>query len=146
MQGWQKCKCHDLNEMYRHTLSPEERARIETLDPFDEYEEFNLMCAHYFLLVTSTSSSIADFLFSRSPAAAGIVAMKMVLGDCVSTGKAGEFIVSLSLPAKRELNAWLLLAVLINKCCCCHTLHPPLLVPLHQLGSFILCCGKLHRF
>ncbi|KAK7488705.1 hypothetical protein BaRGS_00020002 [Batillaria attramentaria] len=40
--GWQVCKSYDLNEIYRHILSPEERARIETLDPFDEYEEFNL--------------------------------------------------------------------------------------------------------
>ncbi|XP_076464646.1 tRNA wybutosine-synthesizing protein 4-like [Babylonia areolata] len=65
--GWQKCKCHDLNEIYRHCLSAEERARIETLDPFDEYEEFNLKCAHYFLLVASTSSSIADFIFTQPP-------------------------------------------------------------------------------
>ncbi|KAK7110582.1 tRNA wybutosine-synthesizing protein 4-like [Littorina saxatilis] len=64
--GWQKCKCHDLNEMYRHALTAEERARIETLDPFDEYEEFNLKCAHYFVLLASTSSSITDYLFTST--------------------------------------------------------------------------------
>ncbi|KAL8560391.1 hypothetical protein ACOMHN_006122 [Nucella lapillus] len=66
--GWQKCKCQDLNEIYRHALSAEERVRVETLDPFDEYEEFNLKCAHYFLLVASTSSGIADFIFTAAPA------------------------------------------------------------------------------
>ena len=83
LQGWQKCKCHDLNEMYRHTLSPEERARIETLDPFDEYEEFNLKCAHYFVLVASTSSSISDFLF-KSARDAGIVVRNKVMLQCCS--------------------------------------------------------------
>lgn len=69
--------------MYRHTLSPEERARIETLDPFDEYEEFNLKCAHYFVLVASTSSGISDFLF-KSARDAGIVVRNKVMLQCCS--------------------------------------------------------------
>lgn len=65
-QGWESCEIHDLNKIFFCMLSETERARIEKLDPFDEYEEFNLMCAHYFLLVASKCTKTHSLILDSS--------------------------------------------------------------------------------
>lgn len=39
-----------MHNFYRHCLTPEEHLRIDTLEPFDEIEEWQSKCAHYILL------------------------------------------------------------------------------------------------
>ncbi len=48
-----------MNKFYRDFLSDAERLRVERLEPFDEYEEFNLKCSHYFLLLATRGSCCA---------------------------------------------------------------------------------------
>lgn len=40
----------DMNQFYYNLVSEEERNRVEWLEPFDEYEEWHLKCAHYMVL------------------------------------------------------------------------------------------------
>ena len=43
----------DLNQFYTSVLPAQELARIERLEPFDEYEELHLKCSHYFILAAA---------------------------------------------------------------------------------------------
>ncbi|XP_020864841.1 tRNA wybutosine-synthesizing protein 4 [Phascolarctos cinereus] len=53
--GWGACSVLDMNEFYHGFLPAEERRRVQTLEPFDEFEEWHLKCSHYFILVASTA-------------------------------------------------------------------------------------------
>ncbi|KAJ8314208.1 hypothetical protein KUTeg_008769 [Tegillarca granosa] len=48
--GWSECEALDMNQFYNYLVPSEERRIIEHLEPFDEYEEWNLKCAHYMIL------------------------------------------------------------------------------------------------
>lgn len=37
-QGWEQCVCLDMNAFYLGLLPEQERCRVESLEPFDEYE------------------------------------------------------------------------------------------------------------
>jgi hypothetical protein len=55
-----------MHNFYRNYLSSEERSRIETLEPFDEIEEWQSKCAHYILLFgLHTSSNISKQWFEQ---------------------------------------------------------------------------------
>lgn len=45
-----------MNEFYYSILSRKEKQRVENLEVFDEYEEWHLKCAHYFVLCASQGS------------------------------------------------------------------------------------------
>ncbi|XP_068745300.1 tRNA wybutosine-synthesizing protein 4-like isoform X2 [Montipora capricornis] len=49
-EGWTHVRCPTLNFIYYDTLSTEEKARMEGIEPFDEFEEWHLMCSHYIIL------------------------------------------------------------------------------------------------
>ncbi|KAM7380210.1 hypothetical protein PAMP_003523 [Pampus punctatissimus] len=36
--GWEQCVCLDMNDFYLKLVAEEERCRVESLEPFDEYE------------------------------------------------------------------------------------------------------------
>lgn len=38
LQGWEQCVCLDMNDFYLKLVPEEERRRVESLEPFDEYE------------------------------------------------------------------------------------------------------------
>lgn len=57
-QGWQKVLAVDMNYFYHNLLSGEEHHRVEQLEPFDEYEEWDLKCGHYIALTAANGSSI----------------------------------------------------------------------------------------
>lgn len=38
LQGWEQCVCLDMNHFYLGMVPEEERRRVESLEPFDEYE------------------------------------------------------------------------------------------------------------
>ncbi|XP_072665391.1 tRNA wybutosine-synthesizing protein 4 [Canis lupus baileyi] len=58
--GWTDCRAMDMNEFYRCFLSSEECQRVENLEPFDEFEEWHLKCAHYFILAASTGDTLSQ--------------------------------------------------------------------------------------
>lgn len=58
--GWTACSAVDLNEFYRRFLPPAERQRVEALEPFDEFEEWHLKCAHYFILAASKGDTLSQ--------------------------------------------------------------------------------------
>ena len=46
----------DMNYFYNVVIPQDERSRVESLEPFDEYEEWHLKCAHYMLLTAFSGS------------------------------------------------------------------------------------------
>jgi len=50
VQGWSSAAAADMNYFYNVVVSQDERSCVESLEPFDEYEEWHLKCAHYVLL------------------------------------------------------------------------------------------------
>jgi tRNA wybutosine-synthesizing protein 4 len=47
-------------QIYDQRLAGEERARIEHLEMFDEFEEWNMLQSHYCLSLGARSSPAAD--------------------------------------------------------------------------------------
>nr|XP_012622068.1 tRNA wybutosine-synthesizing protein 4 isoform X2 [Microcebus murinus] len=64
--GWTACSAVDMNEFYRRFLPAEERRRMENLEPFDEFEEWHLKCAHYFILAASRGDTLSQPLMFPS--------------------------------------------------------------------------------
>jgi hypothetical protein len=63
-KGWKKILCCDMNAFYL-SLSPAERSRVESLELFDEFEEWHLKCSHYAIVCATTgllSSLFVDSL------------------------------------------------------------------------------------
>ncbi|ELU06607.1 hypothetical protein CAPTEDRAFT_220116 [Capitella teleta] len=48
--GWDSVSACDMNCFYFSVLSEEDQVHLRSLEPFDEFEEWHLTCAHYFLL------------------------------------------------------------------------------------------------
>lgn len=88
--GWTACSALDLNEFYRCLLPADERQRVETLEPFDEFEEWHLKCSHYFILAASRGDILSEtpvFLppeasFQIDPASpSGFLSARVVTSD-----------------------------------------------------------------
>jgi tRNA wybutosine-synthesizing protein 4 len=60
--GWPKSSVYNLWELWSQSsfASSEERRFLDTIEPFDEWEEFALFGCHYFLLVADMEEPIAD--------------------------------------------------------------------------------------
>uniref|UniRef100_A0A3B5LII6 tRNA wybutosine-synthesizing protein 4 n=1 Tax=Xiphophorus couchianus TaxID=32473 RepID=A0A3B5LII6_9TELE len=65
-KGWERCVCVDMNAFYLGLVPQEERDRIETLEPFDEYEEWHQKCSHYFILTASRGALMEQALLSQA--------------------------------------------------------------------------------
>ncbi|NXP45958.1 TYW4 protein, partial [Heliornis fulica] len=52
-RGWTQCHVMDMNEFFTCCTPEEEQQRMQSLEPFDEYEEWHLKCSHYFVLTAS---------------------------------------------------------------------------------------------
>ncbi|XP_007933513.1 tRNA wybutosine-synthesizing protein 4 [Orycteropus afer afer] len=88
--GWTACSAMDMNEFYRSFVPAEERWRIENLEPFDEFEEWHLKCAHYFILVASKGDNLSQtlvlpptetFTWVNPPSPSGVFPVSVVLSD-----------------------------------------------------------------
>ncbi|KAF3694456.1 tRNA wybutosine-synthesizing protein 4 [Channa argus] len=64
-KGWERCVCVDMNDFYLGLVPEGERCRVESLEPFDEYEEWHQKCSHYFILTASRGSSMAQCLLTH---------------------------------------------------------------------------------
>ncbi|XP_074091341.1 tRNA wybutosine-synthesizing protein 4 [Macrotis lagotis] len=60
--GWGACRALDMNQFYRRLVPAPERRRVEALEPFDEFEEWHLKCAHYFVLAAASAGGRAPAL------------------------------------------------------------------------------------
>jgi len=45
--AWSRAEAYDMNTIYSEKLDPRERARIERIEWFDEFEEWRLIMGHY---------------------------------------------------------------------------------------------------
>ncbi|XP_075886943.1 tRNA wybutosine-synthesizing protein 4 [Nelusetta ayraudi] len=72
-QGWDDCVCLDLNAFYLGLVSEEERCRVESLELFDEHEDWHQKCSHYFILTASRGSLMVQALLRHVPLAPSIV-------------------------------------------------------------------------
>ncbi|NWT62620.1 TYW4 protein, partial [Erythrocercus mccallii] len=52
-KGWTECSVMDMNVFFTCCIPEDEQQRVQTLEPFDEYEEWHLKCSHYFVLAAS---------------------------------------------------------------------------------------------
>ncbi|XP_056145974.1 tRNA wybutosine-synthesizing protein 4 [Lampris incognitus] len=66
-KGWEQCVCLDMNDFYLGVVHQEERRRLESLEPFDEYEEWHQKCSHYFILTASRGSLTIQALLTLPP-------------------------------------------------------------------------------
>ncbi|XP_032364842.1 tRNA wybutosine-synthesizing protein 4 isoform X3 [Etheostoma spectabile] len=66
-KGWEQCVCLDMNDFYVGLVPEEERGRVESLEPFDEYEEWHQKCSHYFILTASRGALMTQALLSPAP-------------------------------------------------------------------------------
>lgn len=64
-RGWQRCVLTDMRQVYERHLDQEDVKRISRIELMDEFEEWYLIQAHYFLLVATRAPS------DESGAAAG---------------------------------------------------------------------------
>eukprot|EP01025_Chloroclados_australasicus_P055735 TRINITY_DN6821_c0_g2_i3.p1 TRINITY_DN6821_c0_g2~~TRINITY_DN6821_c0_g2_i3.p1 ORF type:complete len:351 (-),score=45.71 TRINITY_DN6821_c0_g2_i3:426-1478(-) len=65
-QGWQRAFSADLNRIYMLHTEPVDRVRIETLEVFDEFEEWHLIMGHYCVVVGVNDGGaglLADYAF-----------------------------------------------------------------------------------
>ncbi|XP_029314257.1 tRNA wybutosine-synthesizing protein 4 [Cottoperca gobio] len=63
-KGWEQCVCLDINDFYLGLVPEDERRRVESLEPFDEYEEWHQKCSHYFILSASRGSLMSRALLT----------------------------------------------------------------------------------
>ncbi|XP_047457740.1 tRNA wybutosine-synthesizing protein 4 isoform X2 [Mugil cephalus] len=66
-KGWEGCVCLDMNDFYLGLVTEEERDRVQSLEPFDEYEEWHQKCSHYFILTASQGSLMTQALLTHPP-------------------------------------------------------------------------------
>lgn len=49
--GWQRAIARDMDTVYRQHLEPWDKARIERLEIFDEFEEWHMIQEHYAITI-----------------------------------------------------------------------------------------------
>jgi len=59
-RGWDQCSLIDMNQVYSKYLDREDVARIQKIELMDEFEEWHLIQAHYFLLIATRVGSEKD--------------------------------------------------------------------------------------
>ncbi|XP_060073537.1 tRNA wybutosine-synthesizing protein 4-like [Ylistrum balloti] len=48
--GWEETESLDMNQFYTALVREQQRHLVEMMEPFDEYEEWHLMCGHYMVM------------------------------------------------------------------------------------------------
>uniref|UniRef100_A0A3P8ZJF8 tRNA wybutosine-synthesizing protein 4 n=1 Tax=Esox lucius TaxID=8010 RepID=A0A3P8ZJF8_ESOLU len=79
-RGWEQCVCLDMNDFYLGHIAEKERCRVESLEPFDEFEEWHHKCSHYFILTASRGSLTSQALLSH-PTGSPIPAVRALLSS-----------------------------------------------------------------
>jgi tRNA wybutosine-synthesizing protein 4 len=58
--GWGAARCRTMDELYMACLDPADKARIEALEMFDEFEEWHMMMDHYCITVAVNSGASSE--------------------------------------------------------------------------------------
>ncbi|XP_063806858.1 tRNA wybutosine-synthesizing protein 4 isoform X2 [Pseudophryne corroboree] len=66
-KGWKCCRVLDMNKFFMCYVPDAEKLRIDSLEPFDEFEEFHLKSSHYFILVASNGILTDDLALRPIP-------------------------------------------------------------------------------
>ncbi|KAF2984959.1 hypothetical protein EK904_000383 [Melospiza melodia maxima] len=88
-QGWTECSVMDMNEFFTCCIPEDEQQRVQTLEPFDEYEEWHLKCSHYFVLAASKGMEPSWTPLSPIPRRAGPVGVAGSVPAAVCAGLSG---------------------------------------------------------
>uniref|UniRef100_A0A8D0GZC6 tRNA wybutosine-synthesizing protein 4 n=1 Tax=Sphenodon punctatus TaxID=8508 RepID=A0A8D0GZC6_SPHPU len=86
-RGWEECSVLDMNEFYSRYISADEHHRIQTLEPFDEYEVICLGgagCTHH--LPDFDFIWLAAFPVNPAPQVAGIISASACSVDAETAG------------------------------------------------------------
>uniref|UniRef100_A0A8C5HNZ0 tRNA wybutosine-synthesizing protein 4 n=2 Tax=Gouania willdenowi TaxID=441366 RepID=A0A8C5HNZ0_GOUWI len=67
-KGWECCECVDMNDFFLNLISEDERERVQSLEPFDEHEEWHQKCSHYFILTASQGALMETALLHHTEA------------------------------------------------------------------------------
>eukprot|EP00927_Polykrikos_kofoidii_P068206 TRINITY_DN63575_c0_g1_i1.p1 TRINITY_DN63575_c0_g1~~TRINITY_DN63575_c0_g1_i1.p1 ORF type:complete len:387 (-),score=76.13 TRINITY_DN63575_c0_g1_i1:96-1256(-) len=68
-RGWDRCGAADMNQIYTKYLDQKDVERIHRIELMDEFEEYHLIQAHYFILIaTRTPSSAMKDTTGATPA------------------------------------------------------------------------------
>lgn len=84
--GWQRAEVRTMAEVHRSCLDPADRRRIERLEIFDEFEEWDLIQGHYCISlgINDAAGTLAKYTFPapapdpRTAALAAILAAKRI--------------------------------------------------------------------
>lgn len=66
-KGWKSVHSRDLYEFWRNEVPTQEKIKVESVEPFDEWEEFFLFCQHYVLLVADSENLEVSSHVVKSP-------------------------------------------------------------------------------
>ncbi|KAF5116396.1 hypothetical protein DV454_001724 [Geotrichum candidum] len=61
-RGWNHVQASDLYQFYNKSITTEEKKFLDSVEAFDELEEFILFCQHYVILYASTSKTPSTLL------------------------------------------------------------------------------------
>jgi tRNA wybutosine-synthesizing protein 4 len=59
-RGWEQCSLADMNEIYSKYLDRADVERIQRIELMDEFEEWHLIQAHYFLLIATRAPAAEE--------------------------------------------------------------------------------------
>lgn len=66
-RGWKSVQASSLYQFYEHAITREQKDFLDTVEAFDEWEEFVLFCQHYVILYASTSETDKSTLIPTAP-------------------------------------------------------------------------------
>lgn len=66
-RGWKSVQASDLYSFYEHSISQEQKMFLDTVESFDEWEEFILFCQHYVILYASNDVNDISPLIKITP-------------------------------------------------------------------------------
>ena len=78
-RGWQEVNVQDLWEFWSSKVTEHERASIDGVEPFDEWEEYMLFCRHWFVLYAKAQASVRKAEKSRKLSVQSHARVKMNL-------------------------------------------------------------------
>jgi ribosomal protein S18 acetylase RimI-like enzyme len=77
---WKTCRVIDMNAVFDAATSPDEKTRVQALEPFDEYADWVVCNAHYGLLLATTQCVPLTHWSQQFCATRGFAAQRVDIG------------------------------------------------------------------
>ena len=83
MGGWQRADVRTMADIYRNCLDPGDRRRIERLEIFDEFEEWDLIQGHYCIAlgINDKNGILAKYNFPKPAVDPRVAALAAILAS-----------------------------------------------------------------